>query len=112
MEDRPNQIETLFQRTEEYVKTSLEIFKLRTLEKTTEVASSAISRYILIMVVFMCLFVLSIGVSFWLGEMLEKIYYGFLIVGGFWAVAGVVIYFFFYKKIKKFIGDSIIRNVN
>jgi|WetSurMetagenome_2_1015567.scaffolds.fasta_scaffold138972_3 Na+/melibiose symporter-like transporter len=111
MDDNSNIIESLYHRTEEYVKTSFEILKLKTLEKSTEVASSIIIRFILIAVLLMCLLILSLGVSLWLGEMLDKIYNGFMIVAAFWAVIGIILYFFLYKRIKKLISDSIIKNV-
>jgi Na+/melibiose symporter-like transporter len=110
MEDNSNMLESLFHRTEEYVKTSFEIIKLKTLEKSTEIAASMISRFILIAIIFMCLFVLSLGASYWLGELFDKIYFGFLIVAAFWAVAGIVLYFFLFKRIKKRISDTIIKN--
>jgi hypothetical protein len=92
------------------VKTSFEILKLKTLEKISEVAASMISRLILIAVVFICMLVLSIGVSFYLGEMFDKIYFGFFIVAAFWAVIGIVLYFFLSKRIKKSIINSIIKS--
>lgn len=110
MDDKSNLIETLFERTQEYVKTSFELLKLKILEKASEVISSIISRLILTIFIFLCLLMLSIGASFWVGEMLNKIYYGFFIVAAFYAISGIVLYFFIYNRIKKRIGDSIIKN--
>jgi len=111
MDDSSNMLEALFHRTEEYAKTSLEILKLKTAEKGIEAASSLILRLIVVVVVLMCLLILSMAVSYWLGEMLDKIYYGFLIVGGFWALVAVVLRFFFSKNVKKLISDLIIKKV-
>ena len=60
---------------------------------------------------FLCVIFLSIGVSFWLGEKLNNISYGFLIVAGFYAFAGIVFYLIFFKSIKKLISNSIIRKM-
>jgi hypothetical protein len=111
MDDAPNTIEIILHRTEEYAKTSFEILKLKTLKTSTAIASSVISRFILILVVVICLLISSLGVSFWIGEILGKVYYGFLIVAAFWAVVGIVLYLFFSKRIKKLISDSIIKKV-
>jgi hypothetical protein len=103
-------IETLFQKTEEYTKTSFEILKLKTIKKSSEVASSILSSFILIIVILIFLVTLSFGSCFLLGKALNSVYYGFMIVAAFWAVIGIVYYFFFSKKIKKLIKDSIIKN--
>jgi hypothetical protein len=110
MAENESPIETLYHRTEEYAKTSFELLKLTTIEKTTAVASSIVGSFIVIAVVFMFLFFLSAGFSIWLGSMFEHKYYGFFIVSAFYAVAGIVIYFFFYKRIKKRINDSLIKD--
>ncbi len=110
MEDKSNLAETLFERTEEYVKTSFELLKLKVLEKISDIVSSVISRLILTIFIVLCLLMLSIGVSLWLGEMLNKIYYGFFIVAAFYAVAGIIIHFIIYNSIKKRIINSIIKN--
>jgi fatty acid desaturase len=110
MEDKSNLAETLFERTEEYVKTSIELLKLKILEKITEIVSSIIARLILTIFIVLCLLMLSIGVSFWLGEMLNKIYYGFFIVAAFYVVAGVIFHFIIYNSVKKRIINSIIKS--
>jgi hypothetical protein len=110
MEDKSDMVESLFHRAEEYAKTSFEIIKLKTLEKSTEVAASMISKFIVVAIVFLCFLILSLGVSYWLGEMFDEIYFGFLIVAAFWAVVGIVLYFFLSKRIKKSISNSIIKN--
>lgn len=109
MEEKSNEIESLFLRATEYSKTSFEIIKLKTLDKGSVVVSSIITRLIYITMTAMCLLILSLGISYWIGEMLNKIYFGFIIVAAFWAVTGILLYFFFNKRIKKMIGDKIIK---
>jgi hypothetical protein len=103
--------EELFEKAKEYTKTSYELLKLQALEKSTSVLSSFVSK--LVVIVFTLAFVLfiSFAVSFWLGDLLGKIYYGFLIVAGLYAAAAVIARFVVYKRIKKRVGDAIIMHV-
>lgn len=101
-------IEPLFERIEAYSKTSLELIKLKALNKTTEVVSTGISRGITVMVFSMFLVLINIGAALWLGDLLGKSYYGFFCVAGFYAILGVVLYFFMHKSIKKSVGNSLI----
>jgi hypothetical protein len=109
MEEKTNEIENLFHQAVDYSKTSLEIIKLKTVDKTADVGASLITRIMYLIISAICLMVLSLGGSFWLGEILGKIYYGFLIVAGFWAVTGIFLYIFMNKPIKKMFRNSIIR---
>jgi len=109
MEEKTNEIENLFHQAVDYSKTSFEIIKLKTLDKSADVASSLLTRYMYFTITAICLIVLSLGVSYWLGEMLGKIYFGFLTVAGFWAVTGIFLYLFLNKRIKKMFRNSIIK---
>lgn len=108
MEDKMIFIEPLFERIEAYGKTSLELIKLKALDKTTEVVSTGISRGITVMVFFMFLVLINIGAALWLGDLLGKSYYGFFCVAVFYGLLGVVLYFFMHKLIKKSVGNSLI----
>jgi len=109
MEEKINEIEDLFHHAVDYSKTSFEIIKLKALDKGADVASSVIVRVIYLVIAAIGFIVLSVSISYWLGDILGKIYFGFLIVAGFWFVAGIFIYLFFNKRIKKLLRNSIIR---
>jgi hypothetical protein len=111
MEDKSSQLESLFERTQEYVKTTFDLLKFKILERAAQVVSSIISSLILTLFIFLFLFILSIGVSFWLGEMLDGMYYGFFIVAGFYAILGIIFYFIIFNHIKKRMSNYIVKNV-
>jgi hypothetical protein len=111
METPSSIIETLVERAERYGKTSYELTKLKSLETTTIIVSSLLSRLgVLVMLSLFALF-LNIGIALMLGDILGKSYYGFLIVSGFYLITGIVFYFFLNKWIKKPISDLIITEV-
>lgn len=104
-------LEPLFDRAEDYAKTSFELYKLKTISKTAEVVSTFVSRGAVVIVLSMFLVFASIGLSLWLGDLLGKTYLGFLCVAAFYLVLGGVIYHLLHKCIKKQISNSIISEV-
>ncbi|HEY0030149.1 MAG TPA: hypothetical protein VGC65_05280 [Bacteroidia bacterium] len=108
MDTKANFIEPLFERVEEYGKTSFELFKLKTIDKTADITSTFISRTAAILILSMFLLIATIGIAIWLGDLLGKMYYGFFCVAGFYGLLGLVIYFFLHKRIKMSISNSIV----
>lgn len=103
-----NFIEPLIERAQEYGKTSFELYKLKVMDKTVGVASTAVSHGVVGLVLSMFFIVLNIGVALWLGELLGKSYYGFFCVAWFYGIIGSVLYFFMFNWIKKRVSNSII----
>lgn len=109
--DRLSSIEDLFEDAEEYGKTSIELLKLKTLDISSEILSLCVSRLIVVLILLMCLFMLSMGVAFWVGNLLGKSSYGFFIVAAFYVFIWLIFYFFLGKHIKKYVSNSIIKQV-
>lgn len=104
-------IESLIEKGEQYGKTSLELLKLKTLDKSADMISNMLS-WIFILVLAVLFFVpLNIGVALWLGELLGKAYLGFFAVSGFYIV--LVLFFMLFRKalLKKPLNNSIITQV-
>ena len=111
MEDNSKLIESLFERTVEYGKTSFELAKLKALDKASEVVSSLVPHSIVFVLVASFMLFSSLGLAFWLGGILGKTCYGFFVVAAFYAVIGIVLHFFMHKWIKKVVGNYIIKRV-
>ena len=109
MEIPSNLIESLFERAEEFGKTTYELSKLKTLRTTTAVVTALISRLSVIMMISMFILILNIGIALFLGEILGKTYWGFFIVAGFYLLAGIVFHLFMENWIKKPLFDLIIK---
>jgi hypothetical protein len=101
-------IESLWEKTEDYGKTTYELSKLKALEASIMIVTSLVSRAAVIIVITLFLLILNIGIAFLLGDLLGKDYYGFFIVAGFYLVAVIVLHVFLRKWVKKPIGDLII----
>lgn len=109
MEENKRMIESLFASTTEYAKTSLELVKLKTLDKATDIVSSAVPNSIVIVLLAIFLLFLNLGMALWLGDILGKSFLGFFIVAAFYVVIGLIIHFFMHKKIKSLVGNYFIK---
>ena len=110
MEAKLNQVEPLLEKAGAYSKTSFEILKLKTLDKTAEVSSRLASRALFTLILSFFVFTISIAVALWLGEAMGKAYYGFLIVGACYGIAAVVM-LALHPLIKKRVNNVLIRQL-
>lgn len=110
MQAKASLIEPLLERVEQYGRSGLELIKLKSIDKTADISSTLASRLILLMVIVFCVIALNIAAALWLGELLGKNYYGFLVVGGFYAVVSVVL-LFIHPLIKMRVNNSIIAQM-
>lgn len=94
MEQQTTLISVLFEKSEQYLKTSAELYKLKAIEKSADVISSFTARVSIILLAVLCFLIFNIGVSLWIGEALGGSHYGFFIVSGFYALGALIIYLF------------------
>jgi len=111
MEDTKVTVESLFEKAQEYGKTSLELLKLRAVDITSDMLSSFLSRILVVIIVFIFFNFLNFGIAIWLGDLLGKIYYGFFIVAAFYGIVGIIFYSFLAKWIKTITGNFLINQM-
>lgn len=111
MEDNTNLIESLLEKATDYGKTSLELAKLKALDKASDAISSFIPYSVVCILFASFLLFLNLGLAFWLGEILGTTYYGFFVVAAFYVFAGIVFHVFMRKWLKKNINNFIIKLV-
>jgi uncharacterized membrane protein YqjE len=111
MENQPSQLESLFEKASDYFETRLELFKLKAAEKTSDIVSELMSRMVLLAFVSIFIIMLNIGIALVLGEMMGNTYYGFFVLAGFYAIAGLVFYLFRNKWIEEPVSNVIIKKM-
>jgi energy-converting hydrogenase Eha subunit A len=111
MTDDATPIATLFERAEDYSKTTLKLLKLNAIDKSADVASSLVARLVVIMTVVFSVLIISIGVALWLGKLLGDAYCGFLAVGAFYGIVSIVLHLFGKKLLKYPVSNSIIKKL-
>jgi hypothetical protein len=111
MEDKSKSIESLLERAVDYGKTSYEIVKLKTLDKTSDIVSTIIPHSIVFVLFASFLLFINFGLAIWLGEVLGKTYFGFLVVAAFYLITGLIVHFFFHKRIKNLVWNYIVKQM-
>jgi len=111
MEHPSENIEDLFEKASDYVETRLELFKLKTALTTAELVSEMVVRVVLVSILTIMVIMLNIGIALWLGEILGKNYYGFLVLAGLYSLLAMLLYFFRRKWIASPVSNAIIKKM-
>ena len=111
MMNEASPMETLFEKAENYGKTTVELLKLNAINKSSSVFSTLITQVVMGGVVVMFAFIISIGIALWVGERFGNSYYGFFVVGGCYALFGVVLYVFRLQWIKDPVNNAMINEL-
>lgn len=111
MEENINLIESLLESTTEYGKTSYELVKLKVVDKTSDGLSSFMPHAVVVAIIASFMLFLNLGIAFWLGEILGKIYYGLFTVAVFYVFIAFVLHFFMHKWMKRMFYDYFIRQM-
>lgn len=92
MENIATNIEKLYEKAENYTKTSIDLVKLKAIDKTSEIISSlAVVISVAFIVAIFTLF-LNIGIALWIGDELNNMALGFFIVSAFYLIVGIIIF--------------------
>ncbi len=111
MTDNATPIATLFERVEEYGKSTMELLKLNAIDKSADVVSSLVSRLAVLMTLALSIIIINIGIALWIGKTLGENYYGFLIIGLFYTFATLLLHVFRNQWVKNPISNSIIKQM-
>jgi hypothetical protein len=111
MNDNTHLLESLLDKASDYGKTSFELIKLKTLDKTTDAVSSVVPHSIVVVLISTFLIFLNLGIALFLGDLFGKMYFGFFAVAAFYIVTGIIIHFFLHRQIKKKVADYFIKQV-
>lgn len=101
----------LYEQVEQYAKTTVELYKLRAINTFADLIAAIGTGILLWLIASMFLLFVSIGMAFYLGEVLGKWHYGFFIVAGFYILIGIIIYIVRVKYVKQKINDFVIKQI-
>lgn len=110
MEDLSLLIKYLIRLAESYFKTNLELVKMKAVSNATDIAASIMTRIIKYVVILIVVFLFSVGLSLWIGDLVGKSYYGFFIVAALNVLIAMIIR---YKPnfVKMRVKDSLIVKI-
>lgn len=104
-------IEALKANLKDYLTTNIKLAKAEAIEKTTTILPEVISFSVIALIFYLVILFLSVGLSLYLSELLNSSYYGFLIVGGFYLIIGIILLFGRKKLIRNPLRDLIIKSI-
>tara|TARA_R110002049_G_scaffold309311_1_gene521167 strand:- start:21108 stop:21521 length:414 start_codon:yes stop_codon:yes gene_type:complete len=111
METLSKHFESVYEKAKNYTETSIELFKLNTIDTTADVISSIVTRMALVLTVSIFSLFVNIAISLYIGQQLGHIYLGFLIVSAFYLILALLIYFFNDTLIKIPISNLVISKL-
>lgn len=103
--------ESLTDHVSDYVETYLKLTVVNATQKATGVASVSITGILLLLFFTFVLFFSGIGLSLWLGEVLDNFKAGFFIVSIGYLVLGLLTYVLRKEIVFPFVRNTIIRKV-
>jgi len=109
MENNTRMLESLLENAVEYGKTSCRLYKLKAIDKTSDVVASFIPRLIVMGFISSLLLFLSLGIALWLGEILGNTYFGFFLVAAFYGFTGIFIRLFLNRQLKITVSNCIVN---
>jgi len=104
-------IKTFVDKTKDYIDTRIELTRLKTVDRAADVLSGIMVMIILIFFFSLLIIFLSIALALYLGRLTGEYFYGFLIVGGIYALAILIIYLLRDKLIKDPVSNGLIHKM-
>ena len=111
MEEQTELVDELIEKGHKFGQTTLQLMKLKTLDKTSDVLSNFVSWLPVVICVTIFFLILNFGLALWLGKMMGEIYYGFFAVAAFYAMATLIFWLFRKPLIKDPLDTSIINQI-
>ena len=85
-------IESLINKSKEYVETRRDLLKLKLVDKSSSVASAIAAGIALFLVFFIFFVVINIGIALLIGDWVGRTYLGFFILAAVYAIIGLVLF--------------------
>ncbi|MCB0650059.1 MAG: hypothetical protein KDC85_02145 [Saprospiraceae bacterium] len=111
LEDNVKLIESMLESAGKYGKTSYELIRLKTLDKTSDVLSTLIPHAVVFVIIVLFTLFFNLGLAFWLGEITENLFLGFFVVAAFYGVAALLIHLFIHKWLKQKIYNYMVKQI-
>jgi len=92
MSEIPEGHTNILEKTIQYLQTNFELYQLKTIQKAAAIGSSLVSSLFVFTLLSIAFLIANIGLALWLGEVLGKLYLGFLCSSALYLVLALIIY--------------------
>ena len=90
MKDKVILVEMLLEKLDQYGKTNVELYRLKAIDKSTDIFASITTRIVLVLIIALFFLFVSLGLCFYIGDLLGKVYYGFFAMSGFYLLLFII----------------------
>jgi hypothetical protein len=104
-------MDTVFQKLDDLTTNQTELIKLKIYKKTADIATFLIVKIILFFLVGLCLLFLHIGISIWIGDLLNNRHFGFLIVSLFYGIISILVLNVIYRPLQSKIRSLLLTDI-
>ena len=111
MKDKVILIEMLYEKLEQYSKTTIELYRLKAIDKISDVFASLASKMLVGIFITLFFILFSFGLAYYLGELFGKTYYGFFALSGFYAVIAIILVVMKKKWLEEKLNDYLINQI-
>ncbi|HXB95076.1 MAG TPA: hypothetical protein VNU70_07955 [Puia sp.] len=111
MDEQPTDIDSLLSDAGDFIETRTTLWKLKAIESLADVSGELVSGLAMIVITSFVVIIFSIGLALLIGDWLGKGYYGFFIMGGFYAVVAGIIYARRTRWLKDPFSNMLIRKI-
>ena len=111
VEEQQNDIDILLSDAGDYIGTRTTLWKLKAIESLSDVSGELASGLALIGIASVVVLILSAGLALLIGYWIGKSFYGFFIIGGVYAIIGLVFYAFRSPWLKEPFSNMLIRKI-
>jgi hypothetical protein len=111
MQEQKSDIDILLSDAGDFIETRTTLWKYKGIESLADVSGELVAGLAMIVFVSFVVIIFSIGFALLIGDWLGKGYYGFFIMGGFYAIIALVIYARRGKWLKDPFSNMLIRKI-
>jgi uncharacterized integral membrane protein len=111
MENDPTAVEELFYKLKDYIETTVDLYKLKAINKVSGFTSTIIVSIILIILLFLILICISVGFALLIGLWLGHAFWGFFIMGVLYLIIGLILFSSRSKLLKEPISNKFIKEL-
>lgn len=111
MENENTSIEELFFKLKDYGETTLDLLKLKAINKILRVSSTIILSVFSLVLLFLILICVSIGLSLLIGVWLGHAYWGFFIMAGFYVIIWLILFLSKKKLLDEPVKNRLVKEI-
>ena len=111
MTDTTSSLKDLIEKTQDYIETRIELTRLKTIDKSTDVLATMITLVLVAFMGLLCFVFLSFGLAYVLGSLTGSTATGFFIVAGIYGLALLLAVLLREKLIKTPVSNTVIKKL-